>query len=207
MVDIFEHRENVVHDIVEALDSSSDSHNDQNSSQNYLRQCIRKFKLVLGIRQRSVPDTVLPLTNNCPSAQTENFTQPDSDLPPPEPERYICVCFPSMTYKKYLYHVDVNKARTDPDLFVALQEKYFDWKPLWKRIFTLRNLARVEYFEVSDVYHYMRMKYLTDSILVQNLLQQPCLHPRRLARPLSPRPCSGRMVISPIHSRYDSLPN
>ena len=60
-----------------------------------------------------------------------------------------------MTYKKYLYHVDVNKARTDPELFVALQQKYIDWKPLWKRIFTLRNLARVEYFEVSDTYSYV----------------------------------------------------
>lgn len=98
---------------------------------------------------------MLPLTHNRPIDQTQKVTQPHSDAPPPEPERYICVCFPGMTYKKYLYHVDVNKARTDPELFVALQQKYIDWKPLWKRIFTLRNLARVEYFEVSDTYSYV----------------------------------------------------
>ena len=154
-VDVFEHRENVVLDLVEALDSSSDSHGDDTSSHGYLRRWIRKFALALGVRQTSIRDTVLPLTKNRSIDLTENVTQPSSELRPPEPERYICVCFPGMTYKKYLHHVDVNKARTDPELFVALQQKYFDWKPLWKRIFTLRSLARVEYFEVSDAYSYV----------------------------------------------------
>lgn len=118
-----------------------------------------------------------------------------------------------MTYKKYLYHVPVNQARTDPELFVALQQKYFDWKPLWKRIFTLRNLARVEYFEVSDAYSYVaseniyEVSHMLSYMAVQNLLQQSGLHPRRLAGPLSPRPCSRRMVLPPSHSRLYSVPN
>lgn len=67
----------------------------------------------------------------------------------PGPDRYICVCFPGITYKKYLHHVDVNKAADDPRLFLALQRKYYDWKPWWRRLLTLRSLSRVEYFEVN----------------------------------------------------------
>ena len=60
------------------------------------------------------------------------------------------MCFPGITYKKFLHHVDVNKAANDSQLFYALQRSYYDWKPLWRRILTLRSLARVEYFEVSS---------------------------------------------------------
>ena len=71
------------------------------------------------------------------------------EAPTPGPDRYICVCFPGITYKKYLHYVDVNRAADDPQLFLALQRKYYDWKPLWRRVITLRSLSRVEYFEVS----------------------------------------------------------
>lgn len=70
------------------------------------------------------------------------------------PDRYICVCFPGLTYKKYLHHVDANNAADDPQLFAALHQKYYSWKPLWRRVMTLRTLARVEYFEVSYFQHH-----------------------------------------------------
>lgn len=57
-----------------------------------------------------------------------------------------------MTYKKYLHHVDANKAIDDRQLFAALRREYFDSKPLWKRVVTIRALARVEYFEFK-VFH------------------------------------------------------
>lgn len=55
-----------------------------------------------------------------------------------------------MTYKKYLHHVDANKAIDDRQLFAALRQEYFDSKPLWRRVITIRALARVEYYEVLE---------------------------------------------------------
>ena len=135
-------------------------------------------------------DTVLPLTHNRPIDQTENVTQPHSDFPPPEPERYICVLFPGMTYKKHPYHVDGKKARTDPELLVALQQKYLDWKPLWKRIFTLRRLARVGYFEVSDAYKYVTFYYLYG---VSNVLY---VSPKSSIATLSPSTKTGETACA-----------
>ena len=91
---------------------------------------------------------ILPMVNG-PSALPNNLAEYQSEASISGPDRYVCVCFPGITYKKFLHHVDVNRAADDPQLFFALQRKYFDWKPLWRRIMTLRTLARVEYFEVS----------------------------------------------------------
>ena len=91
----------------------------------------------------SLPHAVVP------SSKADDLARGNPEAPNPGPDRYICVCFPGITYKKYLHHVDVNRAANDPMLFSALKRKYFDWKPLWRRILTLRTLARVEYFEVS----------------------------------------------------------
>ena len=104
---------------------------------------------MLGIKDNMKVEHVLPIAHTNAN-DTENMAQTSSDTPPPEPECYVCACFSGLTYKKFLHHVDVNKARTDPMLFQALQQKYFERKPLWKRILALRTLARVEYFEVSD---------------------------------------------------------
>ena len=91
----------------------------------------------------SLPHSVVP------SATADDLARGNPEASIPGPDRYICVCFPGITYKKYLHHVDVNRAADDPMLFTALKRKYFDWKPLWRRVLTLRTLARVEYFEVS----------------------------------------------------------
>ena len=92
----------------------------------------------------------LPHTNTT-STGADDLTRARREASNQEPDRYVCVCYPGITYKKYLHHVDVNKAADDPQLFSALQKTYYDWKPLWRRVLTLRSLARVEYFEVSLV--------------------------------------------------------
>lgn len=93
--------------------------------------------------EESLPHAVAP------SDTADDLARSNPEASIPGPDRYICVCFPGITYKKYLHHVDVNRAADDPMLFSALKRKYFDWKPLWRRVLTLRTLARVEYFEVS----------------------------------------------------------
>ena len=93
-------------------------------------------------------EDVLPQTKPM-HTRSDNMAKAPGEASNPGPDRYICVCFPGITYKKYLHHVDVNRAADDPQLFSALQKKYYDWKPLWRRIMTLRSLSRVEYFEVS----------------------------------------------------------
>lgn len=116
---------------------------------------------------RKAKDDILPTTRQIPT-QNDDFARDSPDALPSDPERYICACFPGMTYKKYLHHVDVNKARTDPQLFLALRQRYFDWKPIWKRVFTLRTLSRVEYFEVSPTPHATSIP--TNNAQVQDLL-------------------------------------
>ena len=73
----------------------------------------------------------------------------------PEPERYVCACFSGMTYKKYLYHIDVNRNDTDPQLFAALQAEYHARRPFWRRLPTLCSLSRVDYFEFKVYYDNM----------------------------------------------------
>ena len=111
----------------------------------------------------------LPQTN-LTSTGADDLARARGELVDAESDRYICVCFPGITYKKYLHHVDANKATDDPQLFSALQTKYYDWKPLWRRVLTLRSLARVEYFEVSFA---NRLEYIhaKDFDAVQSLLQ------------------------------------
>ena len=105
-------------------------------------------KIINVFRFSQASEKLLPHIEN-PSTTSDDLVRGNPEAPISGPDRYICVCFPGITYKKYLHHVDVNRAADDPMLFSALKSKYFDWKPLWRRILTLRTLARVEYFEVS----------------------------------------------------------
>lgn len=106
--------------------------------------CLRNLSFPLCWKKNK--GDVLPVTNH--SSQNNHQARHRSNPPTPTPDKYVCVCFPSLSYKKYLHHIDANQATDDPQLFAALQQKYYDWKPVWKRIVTLRTLARVEYFEV-----------------------------------------------------------
>ena len=121
--------------------------------------CI-KFVLHIFSGKRETDET-LPITNPSPT-KADDIMKTRLNPADPDPERYVCVCFPGMTYKKYLHHVDVNKTIDDQQLFAAVQNKYYDWKPLWRRIFTLQTLARVEYFEVR---HFELTRYAADNLL------------------------------------------
>ena len=136
-------------EILHALDTSDGAAGDSVVPPTISQRIVRRTKFVLGISDSRNVAHELPLTHTNPNG-TDNLVQNSLNLTPSEPERYVCACFPGTTYKKYLHHVDANKARTDPLLFRALQRKYFDSKPLWKRILVLRTLARVEYFEVNN---------------------------------------------------------
>ena len=136
---------------IQELDQCSDGTETGQGSLNPLQVLIHRTKKFLqNSRKKNDMCDSLPMSNPLPT-HFNYTTQYRAEIPPPDPEKYVCVCFPGMTYKKYLHHVDVNRAKDDPQLFLALQQKYYDWKPFWKRVLTLRTLARVEYFEVGGL--------------------------------------------------------
>ncbi|KAL9041638.1 MAG: hypothetical protein Q9214_004038 [Letrouitia sp. 1 TL-2023] len=146
-IDILEHQKNAAIELLKAFDGSPNPERKSNYL-SLLQRIFEQARLLLGTKEIKKIDHVLPVSRDNVN-DADNLTQSSLGSLPPEPDRYICACFPGTNYKKYLHHVDANKARTDPMLFQALQQKYFSWRPLWKRMLALRVLARVEYFELQ----------------------------------------------------------
>lgn len=149
-MDILEHKKGAAAAAISQLDQESLSSHTESRSQPLSWRLMKPIRSLLALffRQPQTSDT-LPIAN--PNSQTDNQAQHPMPLPSPAPDRYVCVCFPGMTYKKYLHHVDANKAVNDRQLFAALRQEYFDSKSLWRNVVSLRTLAKVEYFEVRKV--------------------------------------------------------
>ena len=159
---MFEHNKDAAVNLLKALDSCNDTSSDDDITTGtrdhpwtqHMKWWTRRIKTFVSSQNNTDGGDILPMT--CPTsaetpAKTDRSVQDQPNPQPPDPEMYVCALLSSLTYKTYLHHVDVNKAKTDPQLFLALRRKYFHCKPLWKRVFTLRSLARVEYFEVSKM--------------------------------------------------------
>lgn len=89
------------------------------------------------------------MTSSLPTGSGSS-TQCRLDSPSLDPERHVCGCFHSITYTKYLHHVDVNKATDDPQLFSALRQKYSQWKPIWRRILTFEHSQELSIFKYEE---------------------------------------------------------
>ncbi|KAL9610819.1 MAG: hypothetical protein Q9167_004488 [Letrouitia subvulpina] len=150
-IDILEHHENAAMEFLKAFDATPNPDRG-NYPPSILHRIFEQARMLLGTKEIRKVDHILPVSRDNTN-DADNLAQSSLGSLPPEPDRYICACFPGTNYKKYLHHVDANKARTDPMLFQALQQKYFSWRPLWKRMLALRVLARVEYFEVETLIH------------------------------------------------------
>ena len=150
-MDVLEHEKGAALAAVQELGQSNRARDESSGPSHRLFMILVRIGFLLHIfsEKREIDDT-LPITNPLPT-KDDDMIQTRLNPADPDPERYVCVCFPGMTYKKYLHHVDVNKTIDDQQLFAAMQKKYYDWKPFWRRIFTLRTLVRVEYFEVRPL--------------------------------------------------------
>ena len=143
-----EHEKGAALAAIQELDQPNDARDESTGPLHRLFLFLIRIEVLLNMfRNKREIDETLPITNPLPT-KADDIIQARLNPADPDPERYICVCFPGMTYKKYLHHVDVNETTDDQQLFAAMQKKYYDWKPFWRRIFTLRTLVRVEYFEV-----------------------------------------------------------
>lgn len=161
-IDVFEHDKGAALAAIQELDQSKEARDEPSSPLRRLSMFLFRIKFLFHkFSDKRETDEILPITNP-PPTKADDIIKTLLNPADPDPERYVCVCFPSMTYKKYLHHVDVNKTIDDQQLFAAMQKKYYDWKPLWRRIFTLQTLARVEYFEVR---HFELTLYAANNLL------------------------------------------
>lgn len=176
-MDVLEHEKGAALAAIQKLDQSYWARDGSLGPLQRLSMFLVRIESLLHIfgKKRGIDET-LPITNPSPT-KADDINQTRQTPANPDPERYVCVCFPGMTYKKYLHHVDVNKTTDDQQLFAAMQQKYYDWKPFWRRMVTLRTLVRVEYFEVRPQELVSRLfPRLTTSLTVQDILQQPSHH-------------------------------
>lgn len=150
-MDVLEHEKGAALAAIQELDQSNRARDESSGLLHRLFMFLIRVEFLQHIfsNKREIDET-LPITNPLPT-KADDIIQTRLNPADPDPERYVCVCFPGMTYKKYLHHVDVNETIDDQHLFAAMQKKYYDWKPFWRRIFTLRTLVRVEYFEVRPL--------------------------------------------------------
>ncbi len=161
-IDVLEHEKGAALAAIQELDQSKEAIDESSSPLRRLFMFLYRIKFLFHkFSDKRETDETLPITNPSPT-KADDIIKTRLNFADPDPERYVCVCFPSMTYKKYLHHVDVNKTIDDQQIFAAVQKKYYDWKPLWRRIFTLQTLARVEYFEVS---HFELTLYAANNLL------------------------------------------
>ena len=148
-VDVLEHGKGAALIAIQELDQSNHLRDESSGHLQRLLMILVRIGFLLHIfSNKQETDETLPVTKPLPT-KADDMIQARLNPADPDPERYVCVCFPGMTCKKYLHHVDVNKTIDNQNLFAAMHKKYYEWKPFWRRMFALRTLVRVEYFEGS----------------------------------------------------------